>query len=174
MAWWGHFNTVMKHKMIVMRYCFRVGLYRQGIMHDLSKFSLTEFQVGCRYYQGNRSPNNAEREDKGVSTAWLHHKGRNKHHFEYWLDYSKEKKGAIAGMRMPNRYVVEMFIDRIAACKTYEKEKYTSESPYIYYEKGKAYHLMHEEVTMLLEELLVMLSEKGEEHTLCYIKKEVL
>ena len=32
--------------------------------------------------------NNAEREDTGVSTAWLHHKGRNKHHYEHWVDYS--------------------------------------------------------------------------------------
>lgn len=104
-----------------MKGCFRVGLYRQGLLHDLSKYSPTEFLVGCRYYQGNRSPNNAEREVKGYSSAWLHHKGRNKHHMEYWIDYGvPDKEGphkgenkGLEGMKMPINYVVEMFIDRI-------------------------------------------------------------
>ena len=69
-----HFQTITKHKILVMQECFRVGLYRQGLLHDLSKYGWTEFRVGCRYYQGTRSPNNAEREDKGYSSAWLHHK----------------------------------------------------------------------------------------------------
>ena len=85
-----HFQTITKHKIYVMRECFRVGLYRQGLLHDLSKYSWTEFRIGCRYYQGTRSPNNAEREEKGYSSAWLHHKGRNKHHYEYWIDYSMQ------------------------------------------------------------------------------------
>ena len=83
----------------------------------MSKYSWTEFRVGCRYYQGTRSPNNAEREEKGYSSAWLHHKGRNKHHYEYWIDYSLEGPNLLAGMKMPVRYVVEMFLDRIAASK---------------------------------------------------------
>ena len=85
---WQHFKTITTHKMWVMRYCFKIGLYWQGLTHDLSKYSPSEFWQGCKYYQGYRSPNNAEREDKGYSAAWLHHKGRNKHHLEYWLDYS--------------------------------------------------------------------------------------
>lgn len=84
---WGHFKTITSHKLLVMKYCFKVGLYKQGLLHDLSKYSPTEFLVGAKYYQGTRSPNNAEREATGVSTSWLHHKGRNKHHFEYWVDY---------------------------------------------------------------------------------------
>ena len=91
MKWIEHFQTITQHKLTVMQYCFAVGLYRQAILHDLSKYSPTEFLIGAKYYQGNRSPNNAEREAKGYSSAWLHHKGRNKHHFEYWLDYSGKK-----------------------------------------------------------------------------------
>ena len=96
-------------------------------MHDLSKYSWTEFRIGCRYYQGTRSLNNAEREEKGYSSAWLHHKGRNKHHYEYWIDYNvnAERDGRIlTGMKMPVRYVVEMFLDRIAASKVYIGEAY--------------------------------------------------
>ena len=83
-----HFRTITYHRKLVRQNCFRVGLYRQGLMHDLSKYSPTEFLVGARYFQGDRSPNNAEREAKGYSSSWLHHKGRNKHHFEYWIDYT--------------------------------------------------------------------------------------
>ena len=116
----AHFHTITKHKILVMKECFRVGLYRQGLLHDLSKYSPSEFLIGCKYYQGDRSPNNAEREDKGYSSAWLHHKGRNKHHYEYWIDYSLDGKHVLAGMKMPVRYVVEMFLDRIAASKVYK------------------------------------------------------
>ena len=170
----GHFCTITKHKFLVMKYCFRVGLYRQGLLHDLSKYSWTEFRIGCRYYQGNRSPNNAEREDKGCSTAWLHHKGRNKHHYEYWIDYSLDGSGILAGMRMPVRYAVEMFMDRIAASRVYKGASYTDRSPLEYYLHGKAGELMHKATKELLEKLLIMLAEEGEEQTFRYIRKEVL
>ena len=66
---WRHFKTITHHKLLVMKYCFRIGLYRQGLLHDLSKYSPTEFCVGARYYQGTRSPNNAEREATGASRS---------------------------------------------------------------------------------------------------------
>ena len=174
-----HFQTITKHKIYVMRECFRVGLYRQGLLHDLSKYSWTEFRIGCRYYQGTRSPNNAEREEKGYSSAWLHHKGRNKHHYEYWIDYNVNagKDGRIlTGMKMPVRYVVEMFIDRVAASKNYMKEKYTNQAPLEYYEKGAARlgKMIHPETAELLHQLLKMLAEEGEEKTCFYIRKYVL
>lgn len=169
-----HFCTITKHKFLVMKECFRVGLYRQGLLHDLSKYSWTEFRVGCRYYQGNRSPNNAEREDRGYSSAWLHHKGRNKHHYEYWIDYSLDGTGLLAGMRMPVRYVVEMFLDRIAASKVYKGSRYRDSDPLEYYMNGKAGELMHPETRKLLERLLHMLAEQGEEMTYQYIRREVL
>ncbi len=169
-----HFCTITKHKFLVTKECFRVGLYRQGLLHDLSKYSWTEFRVGCRYYQGNRSPNNAEREDRGYSSAWLHHKGRNKHHYEYWIDYSLDGTGLLAGMRMPVRYVVEMFLDRIAASKVYKGSRYRDSDPLEYYMNGKAGELMHPETRKLLEKLLHMLAEQGEETTYQYIRREVL
>lgn len=165
-----HFCTITKHKILVMKYCFRVGLYRQGLLHDLSKYSWTEFRVGCRYYQGNRSPNNAEREARGCSTAWLHHKGRNRHHYEYWIDYSLDGSGALSGMKMPAKYVVEMFMDRIAASRVYLGNQYTDQAPLTYYLQGKAGSLMHSRTRALLEKLLYMLAEQGEDATFRYIK----
>ena len=93
---WKHFCTITRHKFLVMEGCFKVGLIKQGLLHDLSKYTPTEFIVGCKYYQGVMSPNNAERMDKGYSSAWLHHKGRNKHHLEYWIDYGLPDKAIVA------------------------------------------------------------------------------
>lgn len=111
---WKHFKTITYHKYLVMQGCFKVGLYKQGLLHDLSKYSPDEFIVGAKYFQGDRSPNNAEREAIGYSSAWLHHKGRNKHHYEYWIDYStKAIAGGMAPAPMPVKYVVEMLMDRM-------------------------------------------------------------
>lgn len=168
---WRHFHTITEHKIVVARHCFRVGMYWQGLTHDLSKYSPAEFWPGCKYYQGYRSPNNAEREQKGYSSAWLHHKGRNKHHYEYWIDYSTGPVKGMAGMKMPLRYVNEMIMDRIAASKVYEGKKYTQHSPLMYYEKGKDGYMIHEETRALLEYILCMLDAKGEDYTFAYMKK---
>lgn len=172
----GHLHTVNAHRRLVRKYCFKLGIYRQGLMHDLSKYSPSEFIPGVKYYQdGHRSPNNAQREDEGVSKAWLHHKGRNKHHFEYWIDYDVDgSRTVLAGMKMPVKYVAEMFCDRIAASRIYNKEKYKDSDPLDYYIKGLGHYIMHPEIDALLHKLLQMLADKGEEYTFEYIKKNVL
>jgi hypothetical protein len=171
---WQHLKTINHHKWLVMKYCFRVGLYKQGLLHDLTKYSLTEFLVGAKYYQGNQSPNNIERELQGYSLAWLHHKGRNKHHLEYWIDYSIKRGEPMAGMKMPVKYVVEMCCDRIAASKNYNKEAYKDCDPMDYFSVSKEAYIIHPETKALLEKLLLMLSQKGEKETFNYMKKEVL
>lgn len=171
----GHFKTITKHKLLVMRECFKIGLYKQGLLHDLSKYTPTEFFVGCRYYQGNRSPNNAEREATGVSKAWLHHKGRNRHHFEYWIDYSAELPGhPMTGMRMPRKYVAEMLMDRIAASKIYNGANYTDSFPLQYYLKGRHHYMMHPETEKELEMLLRMLDKRGEKYLYRYVRNTYL
>ena len=154
---WRHFCTITYHKLLVMRECFRLGLYRQGVLHDLSKYSWTEFRIGAKYYQGTRSPNNAEREAIGYSSAWLHHKGRNKHHFEYWIDYSINPGGKLVGMKMPKKYVAEMVIDRISASKNYLKEQYNDGSALAYYLNGRHMMLIDDEADYLARYLLTML-----------------
>ena len=172
----GHLHTVNSHRRLVRKYCFKLGLYRQGMMHDLSKYSPSEFIPGVKYYQdGHRSPNNAQREDEGVSKAWLHHKGRNKHHFEYWIDYDVDGNSTIlVGMKMPVKYVAEMFCDRVAASRIYNKDKYKVSDPLDYYIKGLGHYIMHPETDELLHNLLKMLADKGEEYTFAYIKANVL
>ncbi len=171
---WKHFKTITRHKFLVMKGCFAVGLYWQGITHDLSKYLPTEFLVGARYFQGDRSPNNAEREEKGYSSAWLHHKGRNRHHYEYWLDYSTRVRGGVIPVEMPPQYVAEMLMDRIAASKVYKGAAYKDIDPLRYFQSGKEVQMMHEDTKKLLEKLLMMLAKYGEERTFRYVRTKLL
>ena len=170
---WKHFRTITKHKWLVLCGCFRVGLYWQGITHDLSKYSPTEFRVGARYYQGIRSPNAAERADKGYSEAWMHHKGRNRHHYEYWTDLSAETR-RYESIPMPRRYLVEMVMDRRAACMTYQRENYRNDSPLAYLEKSIEREHMHPKTLRELRHILTMLAQQGEKETFRYLKEDVL
>lgn len=171
---WKHFRTITEHKWIVMKECFQVGLYKQGLLHDLSKYTPEEFKTGMYYFQGDRSPNAAEKEEKGYSGAWLHHKGRNRHHYEYWIDLTADRSEGLQGMKMPLKYVIEMFMDRVAASKIYYKENYTDSHALNYYKKNRNYITMHPETRKLLERLLIMLSRHGEGYTMSYIRRVVL
>ena len=172
----GHFETITRHKLLVMKYCFECGLYEQGLAHDLSKYSPTEFIPGCIYYQGDHSPNEAEREARGYSSAWLHHKGRNKHHYEYWLDVIEGGDGTLYGCPIPTRYMVEMLCDRVAASKVYEKEHYTDASPLEYYKRelSSGNIEIHPDSAAFLLVLLEHLAEHGEAETLHYIRKNII
>lgn len=170
-----HFKTITKHRNLVCKYCFRLGLYKQGLLHDLSKYSPTEFWRGARYYLGTRSPNDAERKETGISLAWLHHKGRNRHHLEYWIDYqfSNDGKAGMGGYKMPIRYVAEMFCDRIAASKVYLKEEYTDAASYNYFIRSKDHLLIHPETSAEIEKMLLILKEEGEDAAFQYVRKRL-
>lgn len=165
-----HFRTITKHRHTVIAHCFRAGIGFQGLFHDLSKYTPAEFISGARYYQGTRSPNERERELFGYSAAWLHHKGRNRHHFEYWNDLDPKTK-MYEPVPMPLRFVKEMFCDRVAASKIYQGKNYTDSHPIDYFRRGNARKKMHKDTADLLEGWLVMLAEKGEKETFSYIKK---
>ena len=168
----GHFMTITKHRHLVIKHCKKAGVLWQGLRHDLSKYSPTEFLPGIKYYTGQRSPNEGERAENGYSLAWIHHKGRNRHHFEYWTDYSPVTK-RIEPVKMPVSYVAEMFCDRVAAGKIYNGDKYTDDSPLEYFMKAKHRRVIHPETSDLLESLLVMLKENGEEQTFEYLRSLV-
>lgn len=169
---WEHFKTITKHRHQVMKNCFKAGIFYQGLFHDLSKYSPTEFWVGAKYYLGTRSPNEGERAAIGYSTAWIHHKGRNKHHYEYWTDYNPITK-RIDPVKMPLNCLIEMFCDRVAASKIYMKSEYNDESALRYFLNAKATMMIHPETSAVLEQLLTMLAEEGEEKTFGYIRRMI-
>ena len=173
---WKHFATITAHRWRVMQGCFRVGLYWQGLTHDLSKYSWAEFRSGVKYYQGTRSPNSRERELVGYSLAWMHHKGRNKHHYEYWTDLNIKTK-RYESVPMPRKYFVEMVMDRMAACKTYNGKNYTQANPLNYFinsTESRDTSMMHPQTRRELQFILTMLRDKGEDETFRYLREVVL
>ena len=164
-----HFKTITKHRHKVIENCAKAGILFQGLFHDLSKYTPEEFLPGAEFCTGTRSPNEGEREKYGYSKAWMHHKGRNRHHFEYWTDYDPVTR-VMSPVKMPLRYVVEMFCDRLAASKIYKGENYTDSCPLEYFLKGKKMRKIHPETSRLLGKLLRMLVEKGEDKTFAYIR----
>ena len=165
-----HFCTITKHRHMVIRHCAKTGILWQGLRHDLSKYSLAEFIPGAKYYLGYKSPTEAKRMEIGYSAAWMHHKGRNKHHFEYWTDYNPQTK-KMSPVEMPLRYVKEMFCDRVAAGKIYLGKNYTNDNPINYFLNGNARYVMHPNTAKVLGEWLLMLQQRGEKETFAYIKK---
>ena len=165
----GHFKTITKHRHAVIRHCFKAGILWRGLCHDLSKYSPCEFLAGARFYKGTRSPNEAEREAFGHSVAWLHHKGRNRHHFEYWTDYNPTTK-QVGPVKMPLVFVKEMFCDRVAASKIYQGKNYNQKHPLEYFLRGKPNRSIHPQTSDLIEGWLTILAEKGEEEAFKHIK----
>ena len=168
-----HFITITRHRIKVCGYCFRAGLIWQGLTHDLSKYSPSEFIAGARFYQGNMSPQVKERVVLGYSAAWLHHKGRNKHHFEYWTDINPATR-QYEPVEMPRKYLAEMVMDRIAACKTYQGAAYTDASPLAYLDRARESSCVNPATFRQLHFLLTMLAEKGEDETFRFIREVVL
>ncbi len=164
-----HFRVITRHRHRVIAHCFRAGIGFQGLFHDLSKYSPAEFWTGAKYFQGRRSPNAAEREEKGYSEAWMHHKGRNRHHFEYWRDFSETAHTNLP-VKMPLRFVMEMFCDRVAASKIYRGKDYDDGHPLRYFRGGPDKTEMHPETAALLESLLCMLAHEGEARCFAYLR----
>ena len=171
---WNHFRTITRHRHLVIRHCWKAGIFWQGLRHDLSKYSPTEFLPGARYYQGNRSPNEKEREVLGYSVAWMHHKGRNKHHFEYWNDYNPKEK-RVMPVKMPARYLAEMFCDRLAASKVYAGDQYQPDHSLRYFQNSNARKrgMLHPETEAKLMELLEILAQQGEEAAFAAVRELV-
>lgn len=135
-----HLCLVSRHKWEVFKLCLHAGIPMRGLVHDLSKFSPSEFWESVKYYNGSRSPLEVSREKNGYSLAWLHHKGRNKHHWEYWIDISKNgPKGCI----IPRKYATEMVCDMIAASKVYKGKAFTYDSPLAYFAGKPVGNLIH-------------------------------
>lgn len=154
-----HLHNVNIHRFYVFKLCCKVGIPFQGLTHDLSKYSLCELIPSVKYFtDGKKSPLAEEKNIKGYSLAWLHHKGRNKHHFEYWYDYNARVKTPI----IPFKYMKEMVCDRIAASKVYYKDNYNNNRALEYFNSQKDKIKMDKRLISFLEEVFIRLSKEGE------------
>lgn len=164
---WNHFKTICKHKAVVFKECRACGITWQGLIHDLSKYSFEEFLASAKYFQGDRSPIEAEKESVGYSKAWLHHKGCNKHHWEWWTDFADD--GSVIANKIPSKYVIEMVCDWIGAGMVYGGEKWTQSEPLNYYNKVRNGRHFHSETEGLIVRLLEIIRNDGLEkfHSVC-------
>jgi hypothetical protein len=165
----GHLHTVNKHRFKVLCLCIKVGIPIQGLIHDLSKYSPTEFLEGVKYFEGSYSPIMNCRRDIGYSEAWLHHKGRNKHHYQYWYDYASPIETPV----MPFKYFLEMVCDDLAAGMTYQGKDWTKEYQLTYWARVRDVAKMSEKQKKLLDRVYKEISEKGIDKVLNkkYLKK---
>lgn len=148
---WKHFKKICQHRKYVRQMCWKVGLYKQGLLHDLSKFSPTEFRESAKYFSGDRSPIDNCKKENGYSLAWFHHRGRNKHHWEYWVD--NFEKGTQPTL-MPFNYALEMLCDYIGAGKAYMGDKFTYKAEYEWWLKKRQTVIMHPIVWHFIEYIL--------------------
>ena len=124
-----HLKLITKHKWVVFKLCCKVGIPWRGFVHDLSKYSFTEFGESVKYYTGTHSPISECRKQTGRSMAWVHHKAKNKHHAEYWIDFYPEPRPVM----IPYKYVAEMICDKLAAGIIYSGKNWTSDLELNYY-----------------------------------------
>lgn len=157
-----HTKLVIKHKLVVFKLCCKIGIPWRGFMHDWSKFSPTEFWESIKYYRGNGSPIRLCKAEKGYSKAWLHHKGRNKHHPEYWIDYSLPDKTVI----MPYKYAAEMICDKMAAGIVYSGKNWTQNTQIDYYKKERETSLIHPQIDKFMISVFTEVSKNGLDKTL--------
>mgnify|MGYP004580785947 FL=1 len=153
----GHFMVITRHKWVVFKLCCKVGQPWRGLVHDLSKYSPTEFWEGVKYFNGKHSPITDAKKDKGYSQAWLHHKGRNKHHTDYWVDLSAPDKTPI----IPYPYVAEMLCDKLAAGIIYKGKDWTKEYELEYWLHERDKTLVNDQVEALITEFLTQVSKDG-------------
>ena len=157
--YWKHFVTITKHKWVVMINCIKAGIIWRGLTHDLSKYGITEFCSSAKYFQGNRSPIDAEKEETGYSLAWQHHKGHNPHHWEYWIDNVGSYKNTPC--KIPYNYVVEMICDWIGAGKVYSADKWNQHEPLAYYLKVRGSRIIHPDTEALILQFLETIDKNG-------------
>ena len=157
---WKHFCLVNKHRWYVFKLSIKAGIPFRGLVHDLSKYSPTEFFESAKYFNGEKSPIILARQDLGYSKAWLHHKGRNKHHFEYWIDMTKDERFPVFP---PYKYMVEAVCDKIAAGMAYKKKEWTQKEPFNYWtniEKNNAV-LKHPATIEFMDTVLEKIAKEG-------------
>ena len=154
---WKHFKLITKHRWIVFKLCAKVGMPLRGLMHDLSKYSFTEFYESAKYYVGYKSPIQVARQEREYSAAWLHHKGRNKHHEEYWYDFNAPIKAPV----IPYKYTIEMLCDNLSAGIVYKGKEFTNAYPLWYWENKKNKEVFHPKMIKFFEDVLTEISKKG-------------
>lgn len=167
---WLHLRKIQTHRKWVRHYCFGIGLYKQGLLHDLSKYSPTEFFESVKYYQGTSSPIDASKAENGYSMAWFHHRGRNLHHHVMWIDNFDETGGT--PILMPYKYFAEMICDYLAAGRAYMGNTFTFSSEYKWWQKKREKGLaMPENQMKMIDFIFKQLAKHEQQYSTAWVEK---
>lgn len=147
-----YFKTICIHKWYVFVECYKLGIIWQGIIHDMSKFSPSEFFASAKYYNGDGN-------DYKYQLAWLHHKSHNKHHWEYWVDWNSSN-GEYILTQIPMKYIKEICADMIGASKAYNKGTFNKKEPFLYFIKNCKGWQIKEDDRDLIECILLDIQNK--------------
>lgn len=109
-VYFEYIKYILKHKYYVGVECFKRGLYWQGLIHDLSKFSSKEFVAYMNMYTRPKITGIkvTQRVKIDFNKAWLNHIHNNPHHWEYWVLDGEP-------LDMPDKYIKEMVCDWVGA-----------------------------------------------------------
>ena len=155
-----HWRVVRRHRRYVRKYCFKAGLYFQGLTHDLSKYSPIEFIESVKYFTGTHSPIDECKKYNEYSKAWMHHKSHNKHHREYWTD--NYDKGTTC-IKMPWKYALECFCDYLGAGQAYNDGVEDAEKELAWWEANRLKMKINNETADLLNFLFILYDIRGSE-----------
>lgn len=141
MKFFKHLKVVLKHKYNVFRYASKLGIFWTGLVHDLSKFRPVEFLRSVKYFDGRRSPTIIERkEHDNFSYICVAHTGRNKHHWQYWVDYTRDD---IVVNKIPFKHALEYVADVLSASKVYNPKDFNLMVAHNYFRDHSQTYLMH-------------------------------
>jgi hypothetical protein len=156
-AYLKNIRYILKHKYYVFIECCKMGMPLRGLVHDLSKFSITEFKPYAINFFANLQDWHAFRQAEGYpyeltknyweekfELAWLHHKRVNPHHWEYWVDV---KDGKVEVLLMPEKYAKEMLCDWRGAGRAINGKDDTKE----WYLKNRDRMILHPDVRKWVE-----------------------
>ena len=141
MKFFKHLWVVIKHKHNVTKYASKLGIFWTGLFHDMTKFTPTEFGLSVKYFHGKKSPTIIERADNdNFSYLCVAHTGRNKHHWQYWVDYTRYE---MVVNRIPYKHSLEYVADVLSASKVYNPKDFTFMVAYNYFKEHSKTYLMH-------------------------------
>ena len=152
----GHLHTVNKHRWYVFKLSLIAGIPFRGLVHDLSKYSPSEFIESVKYFDGKVSPIKKSKLANGYSKAWLHHRSRNKHHFEYWYDFNSPIKTPV----IPFKYFCELICDNIAASMVYSGKDYKPENNLNYFKNRADLDYINKDIKKALIDVYEQLTSK--------------
>jgi len=151
---WNYFKYVVRHKWFVLLACIELDILFRGLVHDLSKFSLSEWQAYAHWFftdQGHKFNGGFawefgvhEKYRKGFNSAWLHHIHSNAHHWEAWIIPGKEEC-----LEVPEVYCREMVADWQAMSRARGKADCSG-----WYESQKEVIKLHPTSRQLIESLI--------------------